>query len=254
MNYKTMIQELMGSPDPCLAAFAASLEDRKRLSSREKAAKCARLGEPGAIEQLVDDLMPRIVRLAYKHRDNQAKLSIMELIEEGMIIVHTAFCDYWERHRKADIMSVMGRLNREIERLVGIEKCSVVMCSFDEDDERLYQGLNLWTDYSRRADKNMTKQLQKILNSENKMARKRRKKPQTGWAKNQFGVMVKKCCLTCPFWDENRSKKSRLCMEVEKVVDRYHICEKWEMTEGLQQAGSGNGVVRDIATKKVVVK
>ena len=126
--------------------------------------------------------------------------------------------------------------------------------SFDEDDERLYQGLNLWTDYSRRADKNMTKQLQKILNSENKMARKRRKKPQTGWAKNQVGVMVKKCCLTCPFWDENRSKKSRLCMEVEKVVDRYHICETWEMTEGLQQAGSGNGVVRDIATKKVVIK
>ena len=86
------------------------------------------------------------------------------------------------------------------------------------------------------------------------MARKRRKKPQTGWEMNQFGVMVKKCCLTCPFWDEDRSKKSRLCLETEKMVTRYHICEKWEMTEGLQQAGSGKGVVRDIASKQVAIK
>ena len=86
------------------------------------------------------------------------------------------------------------------------------------------------------------------------MARKKKKKPQTGWALNQFGVMVKKCCLTCPFWDVERTKKSRLCSESEKLMNRYQVCDRWKMNDGLQQAGSGKGVVRDIATKKVVIK
>ena len=253
-SYKTMIQELMGSTDPCLAAFAASLENRKRLSSREKESKCARLGEPGVIEQLVDDLMPRIVRIAYKHRDNQAELSVMDLITEGIIIAHNALRTYWGNHQKANIINVISKLNNEIERLVGIEKCNVVMCSFDEDDERLYQGMDLWTDYSRRADKEMTKKLQKFYKTGSSMARKKKKKPQTGWALNQFGVMVKKCCLTCPFWDVERTKKSRLCSESEKSMNRYQVCDRWKMNDGLQQAGSGKGVVRDIATKKVVIK
>ena len=76
------------------------------------------------------------------------------------------------------------------------------------------------------------------------MKRKRKWIPRTGWERNQFGIMVKKCCLTCPFWDETRSKRVRICMKQQRTVTRYHICEHWEMSEGYQMAGNGDGKVK----------
>lgn len=71
---------------------------------------------------------------------------------------------------------------------------------------------------------------------------------------NDHGVKVKKACMSCAFKDYTRTRKLRFCNVVHDQVSKYHCCEHWEMSESLEEAGSGRGVVRDKVTKEVVIK
>ncbi len=70
--------------------------------------------------------------------------------------------------------------------------------------------------------------------------------------RNQFGIVYKKCCASCALKKYSYDGK-RLCSLNNKVVRALHICRKWQMSEGLKNAGRSSGVVRDIVTKEVVI-
>ena len=70
--------------------------------------------------------------------------------------------------------------------------------------------------------------------------------------RNQFGIVYKKCCASCALKKYSYDGK-RLCSLNNKVVRAQHICRKWQMSEGLKNAGRSSGVVRDIVTKEVVI-
>ena len=69
--------------------------------------------------------------------------------------------------------------------------------------------------------------------------------------RNQFGIVYKKCCASCALKKYSYDGK-RLCSLNNKVVRALHICRKWQMSEGLKNAGRSSGVVRDIVTKEVI--
>ena len=70
--------------------------------------------------------------------------------------------------------------------------------------------------------------------------------------RNQFGIVYKKCCASCALKKYSYDGK-RLCSLNNKEVGALHICRKWQMSEGLKNAGRKSGVVRDIETKEVVI-
>ena len=70
--------------------------------------------------------------------------------------------------------------------------------------------------------------------------------------RNQFGIVYKKCCASCALKKYSYDGK-RLCSLNNKVVRALHICRKWQMSEGLKNAGRKSGAVRDIVTKEVVI-
>ena len=71
---------------------------------------------------------------------------------------------------------------------------------------------------------------------------------------NGYGIRIKMACMSCAHKDYTRANKLRLCCVTLDQVSQYHVCEKWTLSEQLEKAGSGNGVVRDRKTKEVVIK
>ena len=71
---------------------------------------------------------------------------------------------------------------------------------------------------------------------------------------NGYGISIKRACMSCAHKDYTRSNKLRLCCVTLNQVSKYHVCEKWTLSEQLEKAGSANGVVRDRITKEVVIK
>ena len=72
------------------------------------------------------------------------------------------------------------------------------------------------------------------------------------YERNQFGIVYKKCCASCALKKYSYDGK-RLCSLNNKVIRALHICRKWQMSEGIKNAGRKSGVVRDIETKEVVI-
>ena len=71
---------------------------------------------------------------------------------------------------------------------------------------------------------------------------------------NGYGIRIKMACMSCAHEDYTRARKLRLCCVTLNQVSQYHVCEKWTLSEQLEKAGSGNGVVRDRITKEIVIK
>ena len=71
---------------------------------------------------------------------------------------------------------------------------------------------------------------------------------------NGYDIRIKRACMSCAYKDLTRARKMRLCCVTLNQVSQYHVCEKWTLSEQLEQAGSGLGTVRDKSTKKIVIK
>ena len=71
---------------------------------------------------------------------------------------------------------------------------------------------------------------------------------------NGYGIRINMACISCAHKDYTRANKLRLCCVTLDQVSQYHVCEKWTLSEQLEKAGSGNGVVRDRITKEIVIK
>ena len=50
--------------------------------------------------------------------------------------------------------------------------------------------------------------------------------------------------MSCAHKDYTRSNKLRLCCVTLNQVSQYHVCEKWTLSEQLEQAGSARGEIR----------
>ena len=70
---------------------------------------------------------------------------------------------------------------------------------------------------------------------------------------NGYDIRIKMACMSCAHRDLTRARKKRLCCVTLDQVSQYHVCEKWTLSEQLEKAGSGQGVVRDRITKEVVI-
>ncbi len=46
----------------------------------------------------------------------------------------------------------------------------------------------------------------------------------TATVKNDFGVAVKKCCMSCAHRDCTRLREMRFCNELHMEVGRYTVC------------------------------
>ena len=60
--------------------------------------------------------------------------------------------------------------------------------------------------------------------------------------RNKYFVPIKKCCASCAHC-QPESEKLRICDKGEGIVSPKSFCLKWEMKEGLQNAGKGGGKI-----------
>ena len=71
--------------------------------------------------------------------------------------------------------------------------------------------------------------------------------------KNVYGIEIKRCCASC----QHKSidyEGVRVCNLLGLKVQHKYKCSSWEMSYGLSKAGNAQGVVRHIATRKVVIE
>lgn len=71
--------------------------------------------------------------------------------------------------------------------------------------------------------------------------------------RNAHYIKVTKCCASCAH-KEIEETGERFCMVTKKMVHPSERCRKWQMAEGLQQAGMSGGVVRNKETKEVIIR
>lgn len=69
--------------------------------------------------------------------------------------------------------------------------------------------------------------------------------------RNQLGIPYKKYCASCGLKKYKYDGK-RLCSLNDKEVKALKVCRKWQLCEGLKNAGRKTGVVRDMVTKEVI--
>ena len=72
--------------------------------------------------------------------------------------------------------------------------------------------------------------------------------------KNQYGIEVKECCASCKHKDLTRLISSRFCLKRHKSVKPKLHCQQWEMSEQMEAAGSGRGMVKKKAYLKYVLE
>lgn len=66
----------------------------------------------------------------------------------------------------------------------------------------------------------------------------------TATVKNDFGVAVKKCCMSCAHRDCTRLWGTRFCNELHMEVGRYTVCGQWQMSDQMKAAGKGGGKIK----------
>ena len=71
--------------------------------------------------------------------------------------------------------------------------------------------------------------------------------------RNAHGVKVKRCCASCQH-KCIETDGTRVCAQMMIKVQQKFKCKKWQMSDGLKNAGKGGGVVRNIETKEIVIR
>lgn len=69
--------------------------------------------------------------------------------------------------------------------------------------------------------------------------------------RNTFGVTVKVGCMSCQH--RNVILGVRFCCLTGQQVSGNSICDQWQLSDGLQNAGLGTGVVRRRGTKEIIL-
>ena len=70
-----------------------------------------------------------------------------------------------------------------------------------------------------------------------------RKDSQKKSMRNQHGIEIRKCCASCQHKCMDTDGR-RICGLMQIVVEQRFDCPKWELAEGLQNAGRSGGTVK----------
>ena len=70
--------------------------------------------------------------------------------------------------------------------------------------------------------------------------------------RNAHGSKVKKFCGSCQYRCIE-SDGTRVCAAMMIKVEQRFRCKKWQMSDGLKNAGKSGGVVRLMETKEIVI-
>ena len=71
--------------------------------------------------------------------------------------------------------------------------------------------------------------------------------------RNAHGVKVKRCCASCQHKCVE-ADGTRVCALKMMVVEQKFKCKQWQMSDGLKNAGKGDGIVRDIESKEIAIR
>ena len=71
--------------------------------------------------------------------------------------------------------------------------------------------------------------------------------------RNAHGVKVKRCCASCQH-KCIESDDTRVCALMMLKVQQKFKCKKWQMSDGMKNAGKGGGVVRLKGTTEIVIR
>ena len=70
--------------------------------------------------------------------------------------------------------------------------------------------------------------------------------------RNAYGCKIKKCCASCQH-KCIESDGTRICALMMLKVQQRFKCKKWQMSDGMKNAGKGGGVVRLKGTQEIVI-
>ena len=71
--------------------------------------------------------------------------------------------------------------------------------------------------------------------------------------RNHYGIRYKQCCASCALKKYTYTGK-RFCSLSGEKVEAHDVCEHWQMSKGVVNAGRKSGVVRDMVTKEVIIR
>ena len=143
MRYKLIIQALRESSDNNVLAFLKDVEKMKRLTAEERQYYLANREEADAVNILVKDFIPYIIKVAYVHRQKTSTLSVLDLINEGVVGAYAAF-EKCNSHGKKMVNTVRVYINKYISQLV--EKADISETAEFIIEETLSDGDEEWFD------------------------------------------------------------------------------------------------------------
>ena len=143
MRYKLVIQALRESSDKNVLAFVGDVEKMKRLTTGERQYYLANREEADAVNILVKDFIPYIIKVAYVHSQKTSTLSILDLINEGIVGAYAAFEKCNSRGKRL-VNTVRAYINRYICQLV--EKKDIAETAEFVIEETVSDGDDEWFD------------------------------------------------------------------------------------------------------------
>ena len=91
MKYKVIIQELKASNDKNVRAFVRDMEKLERMTKKQRDIYLKNRQKPGAVTKLMEGFIPYIILVAYNHSEKVNTLSVLDLINEGILGAYAAF-------------------------------------------------------------------------------------------------------------------------------------------------------------------
>ena len=143
MRYKLVIQALRESSDKNVLAFVKDVEKMKRLTTAERQYYLTYRGETDAVNILVKDFIPYISKVAYEYSQKTSAVSVLDLINEGIVGAYAAFEKNDSRGKRL-VKTVRASIHRYIGQLV--EKKDIAETADFVIEETVSDGNDEWFD------------------------------------------------------------------------------------------------------------
>ena len=117
MKYSFIIHELKNSADQNVRTFVKDVEGIKRLTVKERQYYLANLQKAESQNILANDFIPYIIRVAYANSSKSNVLSVLDLVNEGILGTYKALN---RKHRKdKDITRLIrAQIRNQIQSMV----------------------------------------------------------------------------------------------------------------------------------------
>lgn len=91
MKYKYILQEMKEAGDPNVLAFLRDTAHIKRMSKKQRDFCLQNRERPESLKKLVQEFIPYIIMVAYGYSGKANALSLLDLINEGVLGAYAAF-------------------------------------------------------------------------------------------------------------------------------------------------------------------